>query len=67
MTPRWFRRKQRKGGSRVVVRPGLETVALRNRQEAELEVTEEKNKKRERPAGLDRSSGGIWNVWVEGY
>lgn len=31
----------------MVVRPGLETVAPRNRQEAELEVTEDKKKARE--------------------
>lgn len=40
----------------MVVRPGLETVSPRNRQEAELEVTE----KIERPDGLDMSNGGTY-------
>lgn len=43
----------------MVVRPGLETVAPRNRQEAELEVTED-TKKPERPDGLDMSNGGTY-------
>lgn len=43
----------------MVVRPGLETVAPRNRQEAELEVTEHKRKP-ERPDGLDMSNGGTY-------
>lgn len=42
----------------MVVRPGLQTVAPRNRQEAEL-VTQDK-KKPERADGLDMSNGGTY-------
>lgn len=45
----------------MVVRPGLNTVALRNRQEAELGVTEEKKKKKRQRGQM------VWICPKEGF